>query len=80
MKPKDSSPPERQTSTSSGSYAGAYTPHQGEFSNEQYHPQPFQGRGRGRGRFNPQPYQNSNTIQQMNANYVYQQGLIEGAG
>jgi hypothetical protein len=41
---------------------------------------PFQGRGRGRGRLNSQPYQNINIIQQMNANYAYQQGLMEGAG
>jgi hypothetical protein len=30
-KPKDNSPPNRTTSTSSGSYAAAYTPYQGEF-------------------------------------------------
>jgi hypothetical protein len=59
-KPKDSSPTKRTTSTSSGSYAGAYTPYHGEFV-EPHHshfviPQPFQGRGRGRGRFIPQQY------------------------
>jgi hypothetical protein len=37
VKPQDSSPLKRTTSTTSGSYAGAYTPYQGEFSQEQYH-------------------------------------------
>jgi hypothetical protein len=70
------------TLTSSGSYAGAYTPYQGEFL-EPHHPQffnpkSFQGRERGRGRFIPQQYPNTNTIQQINANLAYQQGLLEG--
>jgi hypothetical protein len=83
-KPKDSGPPKRTTSTSSGSYAGAYTPYQGEFL-EPHHsqfiiPQSFQGRGRGRERFTPQQYPNISTIQQMNANNAYHQGLLEGVG
>jgi hypothetical protein len=83
-KPKDSSPPKRTTSTSSTSYAGAYTPYQGEFLKPHHSqfiiPQSFQGRGRGRGRFIPQQYPNIITIQQMNANYANQQCLLEGAG
>jgi hypothetical protein len=83
-KQKDSSPPNRTTSTSSGSHAGAYAPYQGEFLQPHHpqfiNPQSFQGRGRGRGRFIPQQYPNIKTLQQLDANFAYQQGLLEGAG